>query len=210
LRVRAQPRVAQGCARTGFLVALWWAGFSPAQCEPLAHLSIGVTAPAFSAKGADGRQHSLQDYAGKIIVLEWMSPVCPFTAVKYDSGAMQALQSFAAAKKVVWLSIDTAAADRAGYLTPTAGRDRLRKTGAIVTQLLFDTDTRIGHRYGAKTTPSFFIIDRHGKLAYQGAMDDENSDARGRNYVHDALDALLAGGAVPVTETQQRGCAVEY
>jgi peroxiredoxin len=176
----------------------------------VAHLAIGASAPGFSIKAADGRQHGLAEYAGKIVVLEWTSPVCPYTAVKYDNGAMQALQTFAAEHQVIWLSVDTAAADRAGYLSPAAARRRLRDTHAKVTQFLFDTDTRLAASYGAKTTPSFFIIDRGGKLAYQGAMDDENAAASGPNYVRDALDALLGGRAVKVGETQQHGCAVEY
>jgi peroxiredoxin len=209
LVVRAQPRVALGCARTAFLFAVVSAAFA-ARSADLAHLPVGAQAPAFSAHAADGKQHSLSEYAGKIVVLEWTSPVCPYTAVKYENGAMQSLQAYAANRHIVWLSIDTAASDRAGYLTPAAARERIRKTGSKVTQFLFDTDTHIARSYGAKTTPSFFIIDPQGRIVYQGAMDDENADARSPNYVLDALSALLAGTPVRVTETQQRGCAVEY
>ena len=78
-------------------------------------VNVGAPAPLFSARGADGHQHRLSDYAGKLVVLEWTSPVCPFTAMKYKSGLMQALQKYAASQRVVWLSIDTAAPDRTGY-----------------------------------------------------------------------------------------------
>jgi hypothetical protein len=152
----------------------------------------------------------LREFSGKIVVLEWTSPVCPYTAVKYESGAMQALQSYAAEHRVVWLSVDTATPDRASYLTPAAARARVRDLHATITQFLFDTDTRMARSYGARTTPSFFLIDRSGRLAYQGAMDLENAPAGGPNFVHDALDALLNGRTVAVAETLQRGCAVEY
>src|ERR1700732_1572252 len=49
----------------------------------LSRVNVGAQAPKFSARGADGKQHNLRDYAGKLVVLEWTSPVCPFTAVKY-------------------------------------------------------------------------------------------------------------------------------
>lgn len=192
------------------MAALCAAFSSVTLADPLPHLSIGASAPAFTTKGADGKTHSLKDYAGKIVVLEWTSPVCPFTAVKYDSGAMQSLQAYAASHDIVWLSIDTAAPDRAGYLSPSHARERLRDTKSIVTQFLLDTDTSVAKRYGAKTTPSFFIIDKGGHLAYQGAMDDENAPSGAPNYVHDALESLLGGRAIRVTETAQRGCAVEY
>ena len=180
--------------------------------DGLAHLKIGTAAPAFNAAAADGRRHALHEFAGRIVVLEWTSPVCPYTAVKYDSGAMQALQRYAAAHHIVWLSIDTAAAGAQGYLTPAAARARLAKTQATVSAFLFDKDTHIARAYGAKTTPSFFIIDREGKLAYQGAMDAEESaeNTEPRKYVQEALAALLSGAPIATPESAQRGCAVEY
>ena len=183
-----------------------------AQGSGLGRVDVGTQAPQFTAKGADGKQHSLRDYAGKLVVLEWTNPVCPFTAVKYKSGAMQALQRYAASRQIVWLSIDTAAPDKAGYLTPPAARARIAQTHATVTAFLFDVDGNIARSYGAKTTPSFFVVNRDGKLAYEGAMDDQvfADDTAGREYVKSALDDLVAGRRVQKTETQPQGCAVEY
>lgn len=173
---------------------------------------IGAPAPVFSARGADGRRHSLSDYAGKLVVLEWTSPVCPFTANKYKSGAMQALQRYAASQHIVWISIDTAAPDRAGYLTAAAARARLAQVQAKVSAFLFDVDGNIARRYSAKTTPSFFIVDREGKLAYQGAMDDDVFGERGdaHSYIKSALEDLVAGRPVKEAQTQPQGCAIEY
>jgi len=178
----------------------------------LGRVNIGAQAPLFSAAGADRRQHSLRDYAGKLVVLEWTSPVCPFTAVKYENGAMQSLQRYAASHDVVWLSIDTAAPDKAGYLSPAAASARIAHTHATVSAFLFDRDGEIARSYGAKTTPSFFIIDRGGKLAYQGAMDDQvfADQDQGREYMKAALSDLLAGQHVKTPETEAQGCAIEY
>ncbi|HEY0800250.1 MAG TPA: redoxin domain-containing protein [Steroidobacteraceae bacterium] len=186
--------------------------FEWAHATGLSRVNIGAAAPVFSAKGADGRQHSLRDYTGMLVVLEWTSPVCPFTAIKYKSGAMQALQRYAASQHVVWLSIDTAAPDKAGYLTPTAARARILQTHATVSAFLFDVDGKIARSYGAKTTPSFFIIDRNGKLAYEGAMDDQvfADQSEGRAYIKSALEDLVAGHPVKDAETQPQGCAIEY
>ena len=186
--------------------------FAPAQAGGLGRVNIGASAPLFTAPGADGAQHSLRDYLGKLVVLEWTNPVCPFTAVKYKNGSMQALQRYATSKQIVWLSIDTAASDRSGYLTPAAALARIAQTHAAPTGFLFDVDGKIARSYGAKTTPSFFVIDRNGKLAYQGAMDQQvfADDSPGREYVKTALDELLAGQRVQAPETQPQGCAVEY
>ena len=201
--------------RAASIVSIALAGFGLAgfaHATGLGRVDVGARAPQFTAKGADGKQHSLRDYAGKLVVLEWTNPVCPFTAIKYKSGAMQALQRYAAARQIVWLSIDTAAPGKAGYLTPAAARARLAQTHATVTAFLFDVDGSIARSYGAKTTPSFFVVNRDGKLAYEGAMNDQvfADDVSGSEYVKTALDDLIAGRRVQKTETQPQGCAVEY
>jgi hypothetical protein len=193
-------------------ISLAPSNFRLARAVPLGRVEIGAQAPNFAATGADGQGHRLSDYLGKIVVLEWTSPVCPFTAAKYKSGAMQALQRYAAAHDMVWLSIDTAASDRVGYLTAAAARARIAKTHAKITAFLFDPDGRIGRSYGARVTPSFFIVDRDGKLVYEGDMDDTSlgEPGSGRRYVSSALQQLVAGQRVHESETQPHGCAIEY
>ncbi len=205
----------KGFARAAAFMSMVAAGISvcdDTHATGLSRVNPGAPAPTFSAKGADGKNHSLRDYAGKLVVLEWTNPVCPFTAVKYKSGAMQALQRYAASHDVVWLSIDTAAPDKAGYLSAAAARARIAQTHATVTAFLFDLDGNIARSYGAKTTPSFFVVDRDGKLAYQGAMDDQvfADQAQGHEYMKSALDDLVAGQRVREPQTQPQGCAIEY
>ena len=180
--------------------------------DVLRRVEIGQRAPDFTLHGADGRPHRLADYAGKVVVLEWTSPVCPYTQMKYKSGAMQTLQAQARADGDVWLSIDTAAADRPGFLSPVAAKARIRAVHATVSAFLSDPQGKVGRLYGAKVTPTFFIIGPDGKLAYQGAMDDdpEVDDFKGRNYVRDALDDLAAHKPARTAETRTYGCAVEY
>jgi peroxiredoxin len=187
------------------------AGAAGAQI-PLGRVDIGQRAPDFTLEGADGHSHHLADYAGKVVVLEWMSPVCPFTALKYKSGAMQALQSQARKDGDVWLSINTSGPDRPGFLNPAAAKARIGRMHATVSAYLFDPDGKVGRLYGAKVTPTFFIIGPDGRLAYEGAMDDDPSvdDFAGKNYVREALDDLAAGRAVRTPETRTYGCGVEY
>jgi hypothetical protein len=196
-----------------FALAAWLFSFAqPVVAAPVGRVDIGSPAPAFSLKGADGQDHRLSDYAGKVVVLEWMSPACPYTALKYNSGAMQALQRQAARDHDVWLSVNTSAPGRPGHLTAETAKARIARTHAQVTATLFDEGGALGRAYGARVTPSFFIVGRDGKLAYQGAMDDDPSvdDARGHNYVRAALNDLAAGRPVKDAETRPYGCAVEY
>ena len=179
---------------------------------PRGRVEIGAPAPDFVALGSDGRQHHLADYAGKVVVLEWTSPVCPYTALKYRSGLMQALQSRALVQGVIWLSIDTAGVGRPGFLSPQAARSRINQTKAKVTAFLFDVDGQIGRAYGARTTPSIYILGTDGHLVYQGALDDSpgRSKPGGLNYAAAALDDLKAGRSVRTPETRPYGCPLEY
>src|SRR3954468_16372079 len=75
---------------------------------------VGSTAPNFSLPDTTGRTHRLSDYRGKVIVLEWYNPDCPFVGKHYRSGNMQQLQREYTAKGVVWLSIDSSAPGEQG------------------------------------------------------------------------------------------------
>ena len=184
---------------------------SPAQAA-LARLEIGDPAPGFSAKASDGRTHALAEYAGKIVVLEWTSPVCPYTALKYRQGLMQAIQRRAAKADIVWLSINTSPPGRPGHLTVEAARARLAIIGARVTSLILDEDTLIGQAYGVRTTPTVFVIGKDGRIAYQGAVDPDPQKTRddGSDFVTAAIRDLGAGRPVRRPQTRAYGCAVEY
>src|SRR3984957_2112294 len=77
--------------------------------------TIGRPAPNFTLQGADGKTHSLADYQGKFVVLEWTNPQCPFVHKFYDSNTMQGLQKQETAKGVVWLRINSSAEGHEGY-----------------------------------------------------------------------------------------------
>ena len=172
----------------------------------------GAPAPDFTAVGSDGAQHRLSDYRGSTVVLEWTSPICEFTVPQYDSGNMQALQAYAAEHKVVWLSIDTAAPGKPGYLTAAAAEGLTKARGATITSFLFDPTGEIGQRYGAKSTPSIYVIDPSGTLVYQGAVNEQTrgDPRKSQNYVRPALEEVLSGRPVSLASTRQYGCPVEY
>lgn len=179
--------------------------------QALGHLTVGAIAPDFSLQGADGHRHQLSDYRGKVVVLNWTSPVCPFTAHQYDTHAMQKLQRQAASQGAVWLAINTSKPGRPGFLTPVQAKARLGKLKAHVTAFLFD-DGAVGRLYGARDTPTIYVIGKDGRLDYQGAFDD---DSAGTGVVHhvygaEALSDLKAGKPIKVAETRQVGCPVEY
>ena len=178
---------------------------------PLGHVTVGKPAPDFNLIGSDGRRHRLSDYRGKVVVLEWTGPACPFTAAKYKSGQLQAVEAIAAHQGVVWLSINTSHAGQPGFLTPATAKARVKDIGAKVTALLLD-DGKVARAYGVKATPTGYVIGRKGELLYQGAFDDDEM-ARGeihRNYVTEALADVAANQPVGTPQTRTYGCPVEY
>ena len=172
-------------------------------------------APSFKLMDVDGQPHSLDQYAGKIVVLEWTNYDCPFVEKFYGPGTMQALQKKYTGKDVVWLSICSSAPGKQGHFSADEWKRRMKEDGVNATAVLLDADGAVGRAYGASNTPHIFVIGPDGRIAYQGAIDDKRSadpaTLKGaRNYLVESLDALLAGKSVPVAETQAYGCSVKY
>ena len=183
---------------------------------PLAFAAtIGEPAPNFTLTDSNGASHSLADYKGKIVVLEWNNPECPFVKKHYGSGNIPKQQMDATANGVVWLVINSAAAGKQGHVDGTAANGFIAQYHGKPSAYLLDTDGKVGHLYGAKTTPHMFIIDPNGILIYKGAIDDrpttDKEDVKGaRNYVLNALDEAMAGHSVAEPVTQSYGCSVKY
>jgi peroxiredoxin len=172
-------------------------------------------APNFTLTDSHGQQHSLSDYKGKFVVLEWFNPDCPFVKKHYNSGNMQKLQKEYTAHGVIWLSINSSAPGKEGSYTPEGFNKFFTGKAASPTAILLDTNGKVGHLYAAKTTPHMFIINPQGILIYQGAIDDTPSadmaDVAGaRNYVKVVLDAAMNGKPVAVMMTKSYGCSVKY
>ncbi len=179
-----------------------------------AETSAGAPAPAFTAVDSNGKKHSLSDFKGKFVVLEWVNYDCPFVVRHYKSGNMQALQRKYTAKGVIWLSINSSAEGKQGYFKPADINAKIKERNAAPTAYLIDTDGSIGKAYGAKTTPHMYVIDPQGDLIYQGAIDDSvSTDVNEKakvNYVEAALDAAMNGKPVATAMTKPYGCSVKY
>ncbi|MFA5593635.1 MAG: redoxin domain-containing protein [Micavibrio sp.] len=186
---------------------------TPAQAQ--AAPVIGEAAPAFTGTDSNGKEHSLADYKGKIVVLEWTNHECPYVVKHYDSGNMQKLQESYTGKDVVWLTVNSGAAGKQGHRTAEQANEIIASKGAKQTAYLLDGEGVIGRAYEAKVSPHMFVIDAQGVLVYDGAIDDNDSAsqdviAASENYVAAALDALLAGNAVETSKTKPYGCGVKY
>lgn len=180
-----------------------------------AHADIGQPAQNFTLKSAAGKEVSLSDFKGKVVVLEWTNPGCPFVKKHYGSGNMQKLQKDAAAKDVVWLSICSSAPGKQGNMSAAEAVKANAENGSAATAYLLDEDGKVGQLYGAKRTPEMYVINKDGTLVYHGAIDDKKTPdpadiAGAKNYVTAALGDVLAGKPVSTPKTEAYGCSVKY
>ncbi len=192
-------------------LAVLAAGTQQAQA---ATATVGQAAPDFTATDALGKNHKLSDFSGKLVVLEWTNPGCPFVS-KHYSGNMQALQKEFTAKGVVWLSVNSTAASAADYLPPAKLTAWNAEKKASPTATLVDDSGKLGQLYSAKTTPHMYIINPQGVLVYAGAIDSVPSarvdDIKtATNYVRQGLNETLGGKAISTSSTRAYGCSVKY
>jgi peroxiredoxin len=176
---------------------------------------VGSPAPAFSLTDTQGVVRSLEDFAGKTVVLEWTNHECPFVVKHYGGENMQRQQAEATANGVVWLVINSSAPGKQGHVTAAQAEAIQGDWKAQQTHYLFDTDGTVGRAYGAKTTPHMYIIDGDGVLRYNGAIDsipsaNQADIPKAEQYVEIALAQLAAGEAVSRPLTQPYGCSVKY
>ena len=177
--------------------------------------TVGQPAPAFTVQDTSGKAVSLADFKGKTVVLEWVNPGCPYVQKHYSSANMQGTQKDAAAKGVVWLSVNSTAQDHGDYKPPTAMAQWMQQQKAAATATLMDSDGKAGRAYGARTTPHLYIVDASGTVVYAGGIDNKPSanpaDVAGAtNHVKVALAELQAGKPVSQATTRPYGCSVKY
>ena len=176
---------------------------------------VGSAAPDFTAPDASGKTHSLSQYKGKYVVLEWFNPECPFVKKHYGSGNMQKLQAEYTGKGVIWLSVDSSAPGAEGNLSSEQAQKIMKDWNTKQTALLLDVDGKVGRSYNARNTPHMFVINPEGKVIYEGAIDSKatpnpNDIPSSTNYVKVALDESMNGKPVSTANTRPYGCSVKY
>jgi peroxiredoxin len=177
--------------------------------------AVGKAAPDFRLNDLDGREVSLASFRGKVVVLEWFNPGCPFVKASHAKGSLKGAAKKHAVRGVVWLAINSAARGKQGH-DPSANRDAA-KTYGFEHPILRDEAGSVGRAYGATNTPNMFVIDKNGILVYAGAIDN-SPDGEGEaptggtliNYVDAALEDVEAGRAVKTPVTKPYGCSVKY
>lgn len=169
---------------------------------------VGKPAPEFTLKSVDGKEFKLSDFKGKIVVLEWTNHECPVVNRCHGAHVMSETMAKFKGKPVEWVAIDSSSfcADKVESIKTWTAQQK------ITYPYLLDAAGKVGHLFGAKTTPHMFVIDKDGVLAYSGAIDNNpyGKEDNVTNYVEQTIESLLIGSTVVTKTTKSYGCSVKY
>lgn len=172
-------------------------------------LNVGDPAPAWKdLPGTDGKTHSLDDLKDKeAVVVVFTCNSCP-VASDYEDRILDFSKKFAGpGGKVGLVAI---CVNKVPEDQPEKLKQRAEARGFDF-PYLYDETQAIGKAFGAAFTPEFFVLDKDRKIAYMGGMDDSSLEEMVKTrFLVPAVEAVLAGNSVEVTEAPAIGCRVRY
>lgn len=187
--------------------------------EKIVPLKIGQTAPDFRLQNVDDKYYTLKNFAKKdILVVLFTANHCP-TAQAYEDRFSKIVKDYKN-KSVAFVAISpndplSLRPNELGYtdVSDTFADNKIRaKQKEFKFPYLYDGDSQaISKKYGPRATPHIFIFDKERKLQYEGGIDDSERIKNVKaNHARNALDALLAGKAIPKPTTPTFGCSIKW
>jgi peroxiredoxin len=157
-------------------------------------------APLFQLSDFRGEIFSLTNTLGRITVLNFWSAECEWCE-RVDHELLVYKDRWNEGVKVVWIASN---ANESSRLIERVAKERNIQT------VLVDEHQEVADLYNAEMTPHFFIVDRSGNLAYQGAWDDISFRQRvaTRVYVPEVVEALLNEESSQINQTPAYGCVL--
>lgn len=177
--------------------------FSRSSTARTPSVEVGKKAPAFSLKDADGKEHTLDGFLkSKYTVLMFIATQCPVSNAYNER--MAELDKDYTSKEIAFVGINSNKQEDVEEI-----KDHAAKQGFNF-PVLKDWNNVVADAYGAQVTPEVFVLDSKGILQYHGRIDDNKNGSNIKTKdLREALDALLAGKAVPRTETKAFGCSIK-
>lgn len=188
----------------------------PASRKANARLKSGDAAPAFTVKGTDGKETTLDALRGekkdKIVVVSFWSHSCPWSRA-WDPELSKIAKDYSS-KNVVVVAIDSnfEGNGRDNKDTP-ADIQRYHKENSLNFNVYVDPTAAVADAFGGKSTPDVFVIGTDGKIHYTGQindMSDSNAPTKfSKNHLRDALDAVIGGKEPATADTEAVGCTIK-
>lgn len=168
-------------------------------------LAIGAKMESFTLADASGKQHKIDDLAGKNgTALIFLSVQCPVVNKNYAARLAQLGKDYAA-KGVNVVGLNSNATETAEQV-----KSNITERGYMF-PVLIDKGNVIADKLGATVTPELFLFDKDNKLVYHGAIDNDRAgDNTARaEYARDAVEAVSTGKVIVKTESASFGCSIK-
>ncbi len=174
-------------------------------------LEIGSKAPMLDHEMQDvsGRSLSLGDIAGDNgLLVVFSCNTCPW--VKKWEDRYPDMHQMATANDIGMVAINP----NEDYRDRGDGFDDMviyaEKAGYEFPYVL-DTNHEVADAFGASRTPHVYLFNGDMELVYVGAIDDNANDAGAvkEYYIKNAMEEMVAGEQVSVTNTRSLGCTIK-
>ncbi|MEO5674409.1 MAG: thioredoxin family protein [Chitinophagales bacterium] len=174
---------------------------------------VGDSVKDFKLKNVDGNMVSLADYQeAKGFIVVFTCNHCPY-AKAYEQRIIDLDKKFKSQGFPV-----IAISPNDPKVVPDDSFEKMMaraKEKNYSFPYLLDETQEVAKQFGAMKTPHVFIFNSSSngyKVQYIGAIDDNTEDPEQvkHHYVEDAVNALLKGEKVPVTETKAIGCTIKW
>ena len=178
---------------------------------PSSMVPLGTAAPDFSLPDTEGKTVSLSDFKGApALLVIFMCNHCPF--VKHIRACLAQLAKEYQAKGVAVVAINSNDVDAFPDDSPAKMAEEVKAAGYTF-PYLYDETQEVAKAYRAACTPDFFLFDQNRRLVYRGQLDSSRPGSgipvTGED-LRAALDAVLAGEAVPAEQRASIGCNIKW
>jgi len=173
-------------------------------------LPLGTPAIDFKLPDVSGKIVSLADFKGKPLLVMFICNHCPY--VKHIRAGLAQLGHDYVSRGAAIVAISSN--DVGNY--PQDGPDKMKEEATAAGYnfpYLYDATQAVAKNYRAACTPDFYLFDKEHRLVYRGQFDDSRPSnglpVTGED-LRDALDAIIAGKAVPPNQKPSIGCNIKW
>jgi peroxiredoxin len=157
----------------------------------------------FTLDDYNGVKHSLSEYkSSKAVVLMFIATQCPVSN-GYNERMVQLYKDYSS-KGVTFIGINANKQESVEEV-----RNHAKEHG-FQFPVLKDWNNLIADKLDASVTPEIYVLNSSLEILYHGRIDDSQRENRVTSKeLRTALDRILTGKPVEVTETKAFGCSIK-
>lgn len=165
--------------------------------------TVGDKVEDFTVENYDGTSYTLSNSGGKYTVIIFLSTECPFVQ-PYTDRLNNLRNEFAPQGITIW-GINSNSTE------PTDEVKNHAEGMSYNFPVLKDNGSVVASQFGAARTPEVYVVDNSSMtILYHGRIDDnKEADKVTSNDLQNALNDIVAGREIAVTNTKAFGCSIK-